>query len=234
MKATENNNQGALNNTTLINDTDEKIKVCLFVRISTSKQDVSRQISDLTKTAERLNYKIVDIISETISGAKKNEDRKGIVELLEKAKAKQFTKVLVSEVSRLGRNTTEVLKAIEALRECDVNVYLNDLNMETDENNPMSELLLYITSLFSKQERSTLISRVKSGIVQYRKDNDGVWGRRKGSTETKEEFLNKYSKLIKCLELGLSVRQICKLQDVSQNTVMKVRKQLGLYNQIAA
>jgi len=95
--------------------------------------------------------------------------------LLEKAKAKQFTKVLVSEVSRLGRNTTEVLKAIEALRECDVNVYLNDLNMETDENNPMSELLLYITSLFSKQERSTLITRVKSGIVQYRKENNGIW-----------------------------------------------------------
>jgi len=202
-------------------------QVAIFGRTSTQEQDYQRQVVDMQKVADRFNYEVVSIITEKISGAKKNEERLGIQQLLEEARAGKFQKILVTEVSRLGRNTLETLKLVEELHQLNISIYLQDLNAETlNEEGEMAmqtEMMLHMLSLFAKNERRTTISRIRSGMQQAKK-NGVHCGRHKGTTESKEKFLAKYSKVIEWLKKGFSIRECVKLYDVSLGTVAKIRK----------
>ena len=80
-----------------------KTPVAIFGRVSLDSMDFQRQISDLQKVADRLNYEVVSIITEKISGAKNNDERLGVQQLLQEARQGIFQKILCTEVSRLGR-----------------------------------------------------------------------------------------------------------------------------------
>ena len=203
------------------------IPVAIFGRTSTLEQDYQRQVTDLRKVADKNNYKVVSIITEKISGAKRNDERLGIQQLLDEAKSGKFQKILATEVSRLGRNTLETLKLVEELHELGISIYFGDLNTETlnedGEMNMQTEMMLHMLSLFAKNERKTTIERIKSGIAQAQAK--GVHcGRHKGTTETKERFLSKYTKVIEGLKRGFSVRECVKVYGVSLGSVAKVRK----------
>ena len=105
--------------------------VVIFTRVSKQSQDFQRQISDLQSYADMKGFNVVQIISEKISGAKNNTDRKGITELMVLAKAGKINRVLVSEVSRLGRKTSEVLKTVEDLKAMGISVFIQNHNIET-------------------------------------------------------------------------------------------------------
>jgi len=203
------------------------IPVAIFGRTSTQEQDYQRQVVDMKKVADRNEYEVVSIITEKISGAKSNEERLGVQRLLEEAKAGTFEKILVTEVSRLGRSTLETLKLVEELHSYGVSIYLHDLKTETlDDNGEMNmqtEMMLHMLSLFSKNERRMTIDRIRSGMAQA-KANGIHCGRHKGTTEAKDMFLSKYNKVIDGLKRGFSVRECAKLYNVSLGTVAKVRK----------
>jgi DNA invertase Pin-like site-specific DNA recombinase len=203
-----------------------KIPVAIFGRVSLDSMDFQRQINDLQKVADRLNYEVVSIITEKISGAKNNDERLGIQKLLQQAKIGKFKKVLCTEISRLGRSNIQTLSLLDELHQMGISVYFQDLNSETlNEKGEVSfqtELLTNLLSLFAKNERQTLISRIKSGMLQAKKNNIHC-GRPKGFENT-DDFLSKYPKVIDGLKRGLSVRECVKLYDVSLGTVAKIRK----------
>ena len=204
-----------------------KTPVAIFGRVSSDQQDFQRQINDLKKVALKFNYEVVTIITEKISGAKANEERKGIQQLIEGAKAGLFRKVLVTEVSRLGRSTIETLKLVEKLHQFGISIYLQDLNAETlNEKGEISfqtEIMLHMLSLFAKNERRIILERIISGMAQAKAS--GVHcGRFSGTTEKKEDFLDKYPKVVEGLKKGFSVRECVKLYDTSLGTVAKIRK----------
>lgn len=203
-----------------------KIPVAIFGRVSLDSMDFQRQINDLQKVADKLDYEVVSIITEKISGAKNNDERLGIQKLLEQAKLGKFKKVLCTEISRLGRSNTQTLTLIDELHQLGVSIYFQDLNSETlNENGEVSfqtEILTNLLSLFAKNERQILISRIKSGMLQAKKNNIHC-GRPKGFENT-DDFLSKYPKVIDGLKRGLSVRECVKLYDVSLGTVAKIRK----------
>ena len=93
------------------------MRVALLVRVSTNRQDYDRQISELTLHCQSMNWEIVGIFANKVSGAKKNEEREEIIELLKFIEHNDIDKVCVLEISRLGRNTIEALKVIELLNE---------------------------------------------------------------------------------------------------------------------
>ena len=113
-----------------IKDTDME-QVVLFCRVSTQIQDYERQVSDLTLLAERHNWSIAETFTEKVSGAKKNEERKELTALLAYVRAHNINKVLVTELSRLGRDTLQVLTAIEKLNKAKVSLYIMNYNIET-------------------------------------------------------------------------------------------------------
>jgi DNA invertase Pin-like site-specific DNA recombinase len=206
-------------------------KVIQLVRVSTNKQDYQRQINDLSKIADRKNWNVVKVIAEKISGATKNEDREGIQILLDEISKSSFDKLMVSEISRLGRSPLDVMKVLDELHKKNISVFVADLNFETlDENGKTSfqtELLTQIMTLFSKKERETTIERIKSGMQKAKKDGKRI-GRQTGESETIDQFKNKYKNIIPDIKLGLSVRKLCKLHGIAQNTILKLKRTIEI------
>jgi DNA invertase Pin-like site-specific DNA recombinase len=212
--------------------------VAIFTRVSKQSQDFQRQISDLQSYADRMGYHVVDIISEKISGAKNNSVRKGITQLMDLAKAGKINRVLVSEVSRLGRKTSEVLKTVEDLKAMGISVFIQNHNIETintdGSNNSMAQMFLTLLAEFARMERETLIERINSGLEEAKRKGV-VLGRREGTTKDRETLLKENRKVVEYLRTGkYSIREIAKLcinpvtkKPISTATVQKIKKALA-------
>ena len=85
-------------------------KVVLFARVSTIAQDYERQINELTTLANQNRWSIAGIFAEKISGAKRNAERTELVRMVEFVEANNVDKIVVTELSRLGRDTLQVLE----------------------------------------------------------------------------------------------------------------------------
>ena len=91
------------------------MNVVLLCRVSTNHQDYNRQINELTEYCSRQDWNIEKVFANKVSGAKKLEERTEIVEMIQYVRAHDINKVVVLEISRLGRNTLEALKVIQML-----------------------------------------------------------------------------------------------------------------------
>jgi DNA invertase Pin-like site-specific DNA recombinase len=202
------------------------LNVALFVRVSKQSQDLERQIHDLTHYANEQGWTITATIAEKISGASENAARKGIMELLDLVKQRRIHKVLVSEISRLGRRTSDVLSVIETLSDAGVSVYAHNYRLETltpeGKRNPVAALLFTFLAEFARLERETLVERIHSGLEQARRRGKTL-GRPHGTTLSDEQLLKNYPAVVRSLKQKLSLRQTAKLTEVSVNTVRKVK-----------
>ncbi|MFD2247289.1 recombinase family protein [Pontibacter ruber] len=201
-------------------------KAALLVRVSTAEQSTDRQITELTEYAGARGYTIVEVISETVSGAKKNAERKGIQRLLLLAQSKKINKVLIHEVSRLGRNTPEALATLETLHDHKVSVVVKNYQIETlNADGSVNSMGLFLTTILldiGRMERATLIERVKSGLTEAKRKGK-VLGRPAGS---KKDICKQHPKVMKYLKAGQSIRETAKLAGVGVSTVQRVKKQL--------
>jgi DNA invertase Pin-like site-specific DNA recombinase len=201
------------------------MKGVLLCRVSTVSQDYERQITELSAYAASQKIEIVKIFANKVSGAKKNEDRPEILEMIEYVKSSQVDKVLVLEISRLGRNTLEALKVIELLNENKICLYVKNYGIETlDENgniNPMAQFLCTILLEVARMERTTIKQRMESGYVNFR-NKGGKVGRKEGYKKTDEVFKQEYAEEIKLLRKGISLRNVSKITGRSVNTLRKV------------
>jgi DNA invertase Pin-like site-specific DNA recombinase len=142
-----------------------KVKVIIYARVSTSAQDTLRQEEILEKYCKDNNYEVVEKITEKISGTKSWEER----ELKEVFGNKVFDGVLVHELSRLGRNTQDVLTIISKLtaQKIWVQSYSNNNLRTLDENgreNTLAKMMLTILSGIAEHERNTILERSISGL----------------------------------------------------------------------
>jgi DNA invertase Pin-like site-specific DNA recombinase len=127
-------------------------KGVIFVRASKREQEYQRQLEDLRALAKAQNLEIVAEIAEKVSGAKNNQERDGVQELLRLAQKGIIQKVLVQEVSRLGRSTVEVLKVLEELTSLRVSVYVQNFGFETLKNgkrNPIAQFMFTLLAEFA-------------------------------------------------------------------------------------
>src|SRR6266581_8887524 len=99
---------------------EAKVPVAILVRVSTTKQETNRQISELTSYATSKSYEVIKIADETISGRADDNDRHRLREIEELAQSGKIKKVLVHEISRLARKNSVVHKFVETLEECGV------------------------------------------------------------------------------------------------------------------
>lgn len=203
------------------------IPVAIFVRVSKGSQDYTRQIADLTALCQQRNYSIAATIKEKISGATKNKDREAIQELMQLVNQRQIKKVLVTEVSRLGRHTSEVLEVVEDLSELGISIYVQNYNMETlkpdGSRNNMAQTLFTFLAEFARLERENLRERISSGI-QAAKRKGVVFGRPKGSKVSAEAIVAKYPQVVRQLRAGKSMRDVAAICEVGISTVQRVKK----------
>jgi DNA invertase Pin-like site-specific DNA recombinase len=203
------------------------MKVVIYSRVSTQGQDFLRQTSELTDYSERQGWEVINVFEEKISGGKSNEERPQLMKMIQFVKENQVNKVLCWELSRIGRNTLEVLKTINLLNENCISLFIKNHNIETlndkCEVNPMSQFMIQILTSVSEMEKTTIKQRVKSGYDNFRK-NGGKVGRKEGFKKDTETLLAEHKDVVKLLKQGYSVRKVMKLIDKSSGTVQKVKK----------
>ncbi|MFS2636811.1 recombinase family protein [Bacteroides thetaiotaomicron] len=202
----------------------------IYARVSSNndRQDTSRQIKDLENYAKSQNIEIVNIYEEHISGAKKIEERQILGECLEYCKSESVNFLLLSELSRLGRSTLQVLRSLEMLHESKVSVYIQNLGLYTlqpnGEVNPIASIMVTVLAEMANIERSNIQYRLNSGRANYI-SNGGKLGRKTGSTKTEEKKREEYKDTIALLKKGYSVRNIAKLQGIGISTVQRIKNQ---------
>lgn len=207
-----------------------KANAVIYARVSSvsDRQDTSRQIEDLNKYANSQDIEVVATFEEHISGAKKNEERQVLTDCLEYCTANSVNYLLLSELSRLGRSTLQVLRSLERLHEAKVSVYIQNLGLNTlqpdGKVNPIVSILITILAEMSNIERSNIVYRLNSGRTNYIAKG-GKLGRKAGSIKTEERKREEYKEVIALLKKGYSVRNVAKLQGVGISTVQRIKKQ---------
>lgn len=103
----------------------ETRQAIIYARVSSvgDRQNTERQISDLTRYAAYSNLTVVKIFEEHISGAKRNTERPVLLEAISYMKSEHITQLLISELSRLGRNAFEVLSTVKEMIDAGINIY---------------------------------------------------------------------------------------------------------------
>lgn len=205
-----------------------RTKAVIYARVSSvsDRQDTSRQIEDLRKYANLQDIEVVATFEEHISGAKKNEERQVLTDCLEYCTTNSVHYLLLSELSRLGRSTLQVLRSLEVLHEAKVSVYIQNLGLYTlqpdGKVNPIVSILITILAEMSNIERSNIVYRLNSGRSNYIAKG-GKLGRKTGSIKTEEKKREEYKEVIQLLKKGYSVRNVAKLQGIGISTVQRVK-----------
>ena len=207
------------------------MKVVILARVSTDKQEYNRQVVELTDYCSKMGWDVAKVFTNKVSGAKKNEDRSEIMEMLAYIEENKIDKVCVLEISRLGRNTLEALKVIELLNEKKICLFIKNYNLETLDAkgnvNPITSLICTILLEISSMERHTIIERMASGRDQYIakcRATGKKMGRPSTYRKSDDTMREQYKKEISLLKQGMSLRNINAITGTSIMTIRKLYK----------
>lgn len=208
------------------------MNVVIYSRVSsqTARQSTERQVADLRKFAADRGCTVCAVFEEKISGRKANLDRPVLLQCLDYCTDPQnrVDMLLVTEISRLGRSTLELLKALDTLHRHKVSVYIQNLNIETllpDKTvNPLSSLITTLLGELAAMERQGILDRLNSGRALYI-EKGGRTGRKPGNTKSREQKRNEYKEAISLLKKGYSIRNVAKLTGRAVSTIQIIKKE---------
>lgn len=205
---------------------EAKLPVAILVRVSTNKQETSRQISELESHAASKGYEVVVTEKETISGRATDEERSGLRNVEELARSGRIKKVLVHEVSRLARKNSVVHRFVETLEEYKVSLYWHAQGVETlltnGKRNPAAGIMLALLAEVARSEVETLTERIRSGLAEAKRKGVTL-GRPKGTTLNPKALLQKHKDIVRLLKAGQSVRNAAKISGKGASTVQRVK-----------
>ena len=208
-------------------------KVVILARGSTYKQDYERQVNELTDNCRKMDWEVEKVFTNKVSGAKKNEEREEIQELISYVNTHQIRRVVCLEISRMGRNTLEALKVIQILNENRVSLYVKNYNLETLDSegkvNPVASLICTILLEVASMERLTIKERMESGRRQYIEKcrREGIkMGRPSTYRKSDDEYRKQYQREISLIRKGLSLANISAITGTSINTIRKIKEVL--------
>ena len=202
----------------------------IYARVSSvgDRQSTERQVKDLSDYALYKQLEVRKVFEEHISGAKKNEERPVLCQTLEYCKQNGISTLLVSELSRMGRNAFEVLASVKELLDCGINLYIQkeQFNLLGEDGKPslFAPIMLATLSTCAQLERENITFRLQSGRKQY-VAKGGRLGRKPGSVKTVEQKREEYKDVIVLLRKGYTIRDVAKLTRKSVSTVQRVKKE---------
>lgn len=200
----------------------------IYARVSstTDRQDTQRQVKDLLSYAESKKIAVAKVFEEHISGAKKNEERAVLSECLEYCVTHAVNYLFLSELSRLGRSTLQVLRSLEKLHEAHVSVFIQNLgiySLQPDGKvNPIASILITVLAEMSNIERSNIQYRLNSGRAQYVAAG-GKLGRKEGYRKPTGQMKEEYKEAIALLRKKYSIRAVAKLTGTSPTTIQRIK-----------
>jgi DNA invertase Pin-like site-specific DNA recombinase len=205
----------------------------IYARVSSigDRQNTDRQVSDLLDYVKYQNLEICKIYEEHISGAKKNVERPVLQQAIEFCKSNSVSILLVSELSRLGRNAFEVLATVKDLIDSGINLYMQkeQLTLLDAEGKPtmFAPIMIATLSTCAQLERENIKFRLNSGRKLYI-ERGGKLGRKVGSVKSTEQKREEHKDIISYLKRGYSVRNTAKLTNKGISTVQRIKTEFDL------
>ena len=191
-------------------------RAALYCRVSTADQSCDRQERDLIAFAERGGFEVVAVFKENASGAK--NDRVERTKVMALAQARAVDAILVTELSRWGRNTIDLVQTLQSLQAWDVSV-LAISGLQFDLSTPHGKMIASVMAALAEFERDLIRDRVKSGIAAAK-----ARGKKLGRQTGQRPSDRKADKVIQLSEGGLSYRLIGRQVGLSKNTVGDIVK----------
>ena len=205
----------------------------IYSRVSSQgdRQDTARQVRDLELLAKQRNMKVAKIYEEHISGAKKTQERPILRECLEYCFSNSVDILLISELSRLGRNVDDVLANVRLCKEKHLNVYFQKEQLSifdaSGKEHPFLTIFIAVLGTCAEMERDNIKFRLNSGKAQYMAKGGKV-GRKEGYRKSDEELQEQYAGVIKQLRKGYPIRMIAKNEGVGISTVQRIKKKFKI------
>lgn len=173
-----------------------------YARVSKEEQNLDRQIDQLHM------YGVEKIIQEKYTGTQKK--RMGIEQLLQTIRSGD--QIVVESISRLGRNTLDILTLIQEFDQ--LHVQFISLKEKIDTATPTGKAMLQMMSVIAELERNLLAERVKEGIAASRKRGTAI-----GRPRIKQEKLNMAIRMYQSRDY--SIKEILELNQISQGTLYR-------------
>ena len=210
----------------------------IYARVSSTgdRQSTERQVLDLREYASKNDLNIQQVYEEHISGAKRNAERPILTECLDFCKDNGTDILLVSELSRLGRNVDEVLSSIRWAKENHLNIYLQKESLQIYDKDgnesPFLTIMIVVLATAASLERENIAYRLQSGRRRYIEKNLSLTGKtglgREGYRKPKEQKAEEYKETLKLLRKGYPYRKVAKLCGVSESTVKRLKKEFNI------
>ena len=219
--------------------TTTDIRAAIYARVSSTgdRQSTERQVIDLTDYANKNSMTICQTFEEHISGAKKNHERPVLQECLTFCVEEKVDVLLLSELSRLGRNVDEVLANIRFAKENRLNIYFQKEGISIygadGKENPYLTIMIAVLGTCAQIERESIHYRLQSGRKVYVDKNlaetgkSGL-GRKEGYRKPVETKKEEYKEVLKLLKAGYPIRKVAKLTEVSESTVKRLKKEFAI------
>lgn len=192
-------------------------KVAIYCRVSTTDQSCSRQERDLLEYAQKAGYEVIGVWKETASGSKNNRiERKEVMNL---AQARKIDGVLVTELTRWGRSTIDLITTLQDLAHWGVSV-IATTGLQFDLTTPQGKLVASVMASLAEFERDLVRERVRSGLAAAKAKGKKL-GRQPGQRVKADRYS---SKVLQMVSEGHSYRQIAQELHLSKTTVNEIVK----------
>jgi putative DNA-invertase from lambdoid prophage Rac len=191
--------------------------VAIYCRVSTADQSCERQERDLVAFASRAGDEVVGLFKETGSGVRLDRaERKKVMAL---AQQRAIDAVLVTELSRWGRSTLDLLHTLQELEGRRVSVIAVN-GMAFDLATPHGRMMATVLAGLAAFERELLQERIRSGIAAAKARGKRL-GRQRGQRPKSDRLAPKVLALV---AQGRSYRLIGRELGLSKNTVADIVK----------
>jgi len=192
-------------------------KVVIYGRVSTSDQTIENQILKLKEIVEINNWHLVDSYTdEGISGTKGREQRPEFDRLCKDMVRRKFNRVLVWDVSRLGRSLQHLVEFLNEVQSVNCNLYIHQSGLDT--STPSGRMMFQMVGVFAEFEREMISERVKSGLDRVR-----TKGKKLGRPITVTEEVKSQVRYL--LDQGLSYSEILNQTGVPKPTISRIKNQ---------
>ena len=186
--------------------------VVIYTRVSTDKQTTDSQLASLRQYAARQGWEDVQVITDTISGAKTS--RKGLDTLMKAVRAGKIDVVLCYNLDRLGRSLSHLVQLLGEFAAQKVALIVPGQGINTSSSNPASALLLNMLGAIAQFEHSIIVERVNAGLAA---------ARRRGVKLGRPETLSAHRKDVARLRAkGHTGRAIAKELRIPSSSVFKI------------
>ena len=202
------------------------MKRCVgYCRVSTQGQDTESQLQAIKAAVEKSSDVLVNVYKDHgISGAKGRDQRPALDQMLKDAKQQKFDKVVVFDITRLGRSLPDLIATLNELSSANVDLQMLQNNLDT--STAGGRMMFSIFGAIGEFERSLIRERVKAGLENAKKNGTRL-GRPTNCTPQTEATVKELR------EKGFSIRKICSLLKISVQKyydIMSVQGDLAMQN----